>query len=239
MPASPGVLAAQKVHELATRLRLLGHAVADVRPVEAGDELRRLLQLQPAHDLPAGRGVGGGRDRDPRHPRPALVQQVQLDVFGPEVVPPLRDAVRLVDGKERNRHPLQQPQEALGQQPLRGHITEVQVAGQQRPLHPRLFIPRQRRVQKGRPHPELPQRVHLILHQGDQRRDDDPGPRPQQRRNLVAQRLAAPGRHQHQGIAAAHHLLDDRLLRPAKARVAEDAVQDVQRVFVHRRVQSG
>ena len=52
----------------------------------------------------APRGVGRRRgERDARHGRPALVQHRELQVVGPEVVAPLRDAVRLVDREQRER----------------------------------------------------------------------------------------------------------------------------------------
>jgi len=48
----------------------------------------------------------------------------------------------------------------------------------------------------------------------------------QQRRDLVAQRLAAAGGHQHQGVATGRHMFDDLLLFAAKGRVAEDVFED-------------
>ena len=76
-------------------LRLEGQP--DVRPVEGMDEdLRRpVLREQPLGDLGAGRGVGGGGERQgldvaQRRPGPG-----DLPVLGPEIVPPLRDAVLL------------------------------------------------------------------------------------------------------------------------------------------------
>ncbi len=72
---------------------------------------------------------------------------------------------------------------------------------------------------------ELLEGVHLILHQRDQRRHHDADAVAQQGRNLVAQRLAAAGGHQHQRIAPAGHMLDDGLLRAAKGGVAEGVAQ--------------
>ena len=96
------VLGAQQVQQLPLRLVLRHDAVLDVGPVEAGDEMPRLLQVEPAGDLLAG-GLGGGSgQRDPRHLRPPLVQMGQLKVVRPEVVAPLGDAVRLVDGEQRD-----------------------------------------------------------------------------------------------------------------------------------------
>ena len=105
-PGVPGVLLPQEGEELAARvLGLVDDAVAEVRPVEAGDEDPRPLELQAGEDLAPRRRVGGGGERDARHPGEALGQQVEPQVLGAEVVPPLGDAVRLVDGEEADRGP--------------------------------------------------------------------------------------------------------------------------------------
>ena len=57
-----------------------------------------------------------------------------------------------------------------------------------------------------------------------------PVPGADQRRDLVAQRLAAAGRHQHQGVAAGDDVVDDRLLVAAERVVAEDALEHLERV---------
>ena len=46
--------------------------------------------------------------------------------------------------------------------------------------------------------------------------------------NLVAQRLAAAGRHEHQRVAAADDVIDDLLLLAAERVVAEDPAQRLQ-----------
>jgi hypothetical protein len=77
---------------------LLDDPVADVGPVEAGDEHPRVAAARSRSiDLGAGVRVGGGRQRDARHLGKALVQDRQLQVLGPEVVAPLRYAVGLID----------------------------------------------------------------------------------------------------------------------------------------------
>lgn len=48
----------------------------------------------------------------------------------------------------------------------------------------------------------------------------------QQRRNLVAQRLAAAGRHQHEAIAAAGDVFDDFTLLAAKRGITKYFVED-------------
>jgi hypothetical protein len=47
------VLALDEAQQLRGRVLLLDDGVADVRPVEAGDELARLFQLQPLDDVGA------------------------------------------------------------------------------------------------------------------------------------------------------------------------------------------
>ena len=65
-------------------------------------ELLHFLQGQLLVDVLHDRRRGGGGERHPRHPRPRQGPQLaELEVVGPEVVPPLRDAVRLVDDEVR------------------------------------------------------------------------------------------------------------------------------------------
>ncbi len=91
-------------------------------------------------------------------------------------------------------------------------------------------------VQVGGAHPVLDQRGHLVLHQRDERRDHDGGAGAQQGRDLIAQRFAAAGGHQHQRVSAARHVLDDGLLGATKALKAKDFLQYLEgcRVAVHR-----
>jgi len=130
----------------------------------------------------------------------------------------------------------QQFQEARRQQPLRRDIEQIKPSGQKILLHARRRAWGQAGVETGRRHTQLPQRRDLIMHERDQRRDDDARTRPQQRRKLVAQRLAAAGRHQHQRVAACGDMRDDGCLLTAKGEVAVDALKQGKRGIGHRRV---
>ena len=127
------------------------------------------------------------------------------------------------------RHAREQVQRVRHREPLRGDIEQVELAVAERPFDRAGLARRQGGIERGGAHPGLAQRVDLVLHQRDQRRDDDPDPRPQQRGQLVAQRLAAAGRHQHERVAAGGDVLDDLLLLAAEARIAEDAAQQAER----------
>ena len=84
-------------------------------------------------------------------------------------------------------------------------------------------------VEERGPDPERGERVDLVLHQRDQRRDDDAGAGADQCRDLVAQRLAAAGRHQHERVAAGDHVSMISAWSPRNFGVAEHRLQHVHR----------
>ena len=115
--------------ELGGRVLLVDDFIADVRPVEARDELRRVSEREPLDDLLAGELVGGGGQRDARNGRETLREHGQADIFGAEIVSPLRDAVRLVDRKQRDARAGEQGQAARREQPLRRDVEQIELAG--------------------------------------------------------------------------------------------------------------
>ena len=84
---------------------------AQVGTVERGDERPGMVQVELPDDIFARDFVGGGGQGDDGHVRELLVQNPHLCVFRPEVMSPLRDAVRFVDGEKRDVHV---PQEIIG-----------------------------------------------------------------------------------------------------------------------------
>jgi hypothetical protein len=87
------------------------------------------------------------------------------------------------------------------------------------------LLGRERRVEAGGCDAVGAQRVDLVFHQRDERRDHDRGAGAVQRGHLVAQRLAAAGGHEHERAAAADDVLDDLALVRAELVVAEDVAQ--------------
>src|SRR3970282_2597541 len=61
----------------------------------------------------------------------------------------------------------------------------------------------------------------------DERRDDEPGPLADERGDLIAERLAAAGRHEHERVAAGERGVDDGFLEAAEFGVAEDVAQEL------------
>ena len=113
-------------------------------------------------------------------------------------------------------------------QPLGREVEQVELAGEERRLDHRAARSESWvELRKPARTPSAAQRVDLVLHQRDQRRDHHADAGPDQRRDLVAQRLAAAGRHQHQRVAAADDVLDDLGLLAAEGVVAEDPAQHI------------
>jgi hypothetical protein len=135
--------------------------------------------------------------------------------------------VRLVDREQRDLALGQQPHRGLDPQPLGREVEQVELARQERGLHPLPLAEVLRRVEEPRAHAQRGERVDLVLHQRDQRRDDHPDPWPDEGGDLVAQRLAAAGGHEHERIAARDDVLDDLLLTGPERVVTEHPVQDL------------
>ena len=83
------------------------------------------------------------------------------------------------------------------------------------------FVPIVRRERAVEPHgrdADPGEAIHLVLHQGDERRDDDRQAVADDGRRLVAERLAAAGRHDDERIAAGEHRMHRLVLqRPQRA----------------------
>ena len=74
--------------------------VADVGAVEAGDEAVVGADIQMLDDFGPRRRVRRGCQCDARHAREEVHKTIKSAVFGPEIMAPLRKAVRLVDGDQ-------------------------------------------------------------------------------------------------------------------------------------------
>ena len=229
--AARSLVAGEEAQQLLARLVALNDFVGNVRPVERGGKDLRAAQAQLVDDVFAGVGVGGRGQRDSRHAGEQRCELAERAIFRPEVVPPLGDAVRLVDGEQRDPRPPDHFLETRRDDPFGGDVEEIEVAIEDRAADVEEFLPRQRRVQRGGAHPSLLQRFHLIPHQRDQRRDHDADAVAHQRRNLEAQRLARAGRKQHHRVAARDDVVDHLGLPAAKVRIAVDPLENRERVF--------
>ena len=139
-----------------------------------------------------------------------------VQVVRPEVVAPLRDAVRLVEDPRRDLALAHRALERAVAQLFGRHVQEREAAEANTLEHVVALGHRQQAVQRRRqlPASDLPVQVlHLVLHQRLQRGDHH-GQRARplvvhDRRELVAQRLAAAGRHDREQRRAGEAPLDD------------------------------
>ena len=170
------MFAFDELQQLPRGVFFLDDGVADVGPVKAADELARALQLQPLDDVGARECIGRGGEGDEWYAGPVLVQQGERAVFRAEVMASLVDAMRFVNGEQAElvarAQRIQQLQKARRGHALRRGVKQGQLACQQLALHSLRFLPVLRGVEKAGGHTRFTQRVHLVLHEGNQRRDD-------------------------------------------------------------------
>ena len=140
---------------------------------------------------------------------------------------PLAHAVRLVDGEQRDLDRAQQLEGRGHHEPLGGDVQKLEATGPQVAQDRRGLICREGRVQELGGDAVGVQGVDLVFHERNQRRDDDRGAGAMQRRDLEAERLAAPRGHEDERVAAGDEVLDDLALVRAERVVAEDAAERV------------
>jgi hypothetical protein len=138
--------------------------------------------------------------------------------------------MRLVDGEQGQFagfvEGVDHRQRAVDEQAFRGDVHEVDLAGEHLLLDGLRLAPVERRIEAGGLDAKLGQGIDLVLHERDERRDDNGAARSEQGGNLVAQTLAAAGRHEDECVAAVADVVDDFGLGAAEGGIAEDVAQD-------------
>ncbi len=155
------------------------------------------------------------------------MQNRQLQIVGTKIVAPLRHAVRLVDGEQGDAGAADEIEAARRRQALGGDVEEVELACEQGELGGARGLRIEGRIEERGAHAELRKCGNLVLHERNERRHDDPGARPHERRDLVAKRLARASGHEHQRVAARDHVIDDGGLGVAKLGIAERVAKDL------------
>ena len=207
----------------------LGRAQGQVRAGEAADDLGRVgRQAEPRQDLvPHDRGRRRRAGEDARGAELGE-QGADPEVFRPEVVAPLADAVRLVDGHQRAVEVTQETAEAVEGQAL-GRDVDEREASRRHLRHPAAHLALvERRGQEGRRHAARLERLHLIRHQRHERRDDQRRAGQHGRGKLVDEALAAAGGRHQQEAPAIEQRLDRLPLAGPEARVPEPGERGVE-----------
>jgi hypothetical protein len=187
-----------------------------VRPREAAEDLavraRREAELRGDFGAHVGRRGGGAREHALR--LQPIEQGADAQIVRPEVVPPLGDAVRFVDRDERRRPALERRDERVRGEALGRDVDERVLSPRERRLARAPLVEVERRGEVGRRDPARLERADLVLHQRDERREDERRPAEDRRGELVSERLSAARRRDDEGPPRlAEHRLD-RLLLP-------------------------
>ena len=135
---------------------------------------------------------------------------------------PLRDAVRFVNCEERDVRLPQAFPEPIVIEPLGRDVEKVEPARVDLLGDLARFERRRRRVKRRGVDSVLLRGIDLIFHEREQGTDDDAQTRHEERGKLVAQRFAAPCRHNGEDVASCENCADDRLLMRAKRGISED-----------------
>jgi hypothetical protein len=137
--------------------------------------------------------------------------------------------VRLVHREQGDLQPVEARQERIAHQRLGRDVQEVELAGMQPRQRAAGVAGLQRGIVEGCGDAVGEQRVHLVLHQRDERRNDHRRALAMQCGHLVAERLPPAGRHEHEGIPAGDQPVDDFALLGPEGSEAEDPGQGLQR----------
>ena len=140
---------------------------------------------------------------------------------------PHGDTVRFVNREKRNTAFLEHVHKVSLHGTLRGDIENPDFSSNCRGFNRALAVVGKRRVQHGDIHALRKQCINLILHQSNQRGDDNGHAGKHQSRKLITQRFAASGGHNRQNIMSRHYRLDDCFLIRTKCLEMEIPLQRV------------
>ncbi len=187
------------------------------------DEARGIVQRELREDVVLHDGRRGGGEREDGRGAQQVQMLAEHAVVGAEIVAPLRDAVRLVDGDERRLALAQHLGKARDAEPLRRDEEKLQAAAEVVDAGLARDLAIQPGVNARHLQPACRELGCLVLHERDERADDQRGAAARDGGQLVAERFARAGRHDQQDIAPGDRRAADLLLIGAKGREAEGA----------------
>jgi hypothetical protein len=139
--------------------------------------------------------------------------------------------MRFVDREQRDRRAAQQAAKPFRTGPLGRDVEQVEFARAEAVLR---FLPVGiDRGEASGANAERLRSAQLVVHQRDQRRDDDAAAIERHGGKLIAERLACARGHDRQRVLPREHARHHLLLHPAKGGKAEGLVQHVERIAGH------
>ena len=208
-------------------LHLLGvrDVQREIRPREAAHAEVRIAELEMREDVSADFRRGGGCEGKDLRAAQLFHRLAQAQIIGPEVMPPLRETVRLIHREQGNLHLPQRGNEHAAAEAFRCDVDEFVFAAP----HPGdallLFIKREGAVDQRRGDAPVVQGIDLILHQRDQRADNDGHAVHHHGRKLVAKRFSPTGGHDNERVLTRENGRNDLLLPVKEGTEAEVTLQ--------------
>ena len=185
--ARPAGAAADLAQGVVERGGPADHAIIEVRPEEIADEDDRVAQAELLDDVGADARGGGGGERVHGGVGEEFLESAELAVVRAETVAPMADAVGFVDGEGADPRTAKTGEERFVGESFGRDENELVFA----PFDPGMDAPAVGRieaaVEEGGGDGAGEERVHLVLHERNQRGDDDGGVFGQEGRSLVAQ----------------------------------------------------
>ncbi len=173
---------------------------------EAAQHLVRAGHVQARDDLAPDGGRGRGRAGDEARRTEALDEIADLQVVGPEVVAPVADAVRLVDGEQRERELREHAfDEGFRREALRRDVEQLHLAGEHHVDAAAVLFGVEVRGEVRRRDAARGERRDLVGHERDERRDHDGDARQIDGGLLEAHALAAARRRDDEHLPVAFH----------------------------------
>ncbi len=197
-----------RLDEVEERIAFVGGSTAaqhrhrQVVADESRDPLDGGMQAEARRDVVANARRGGGGECTDGRPAARRDGVAEAPVVGPEVVPPARDAVRLVDDEAVHRQPAELVEEARRSEALRGEVEEAKLTCCGSPQRLRACCGTHLAVHAGRRHAEVVEAGDLVDHQRDERRHHDGEPAARDPRHPVRDALAGTGRRDEQDVRA-------------------------------------
>ena len=216
----------------------LADDVSQIGAAKAGDVFVGITEAELLDDIVADALSRAGGEGDDGEVRKKFAEAAKLAVLGAEVVAPFGDAMGFVDGEEGNRHAAEPGGRAVEGDAFGRKIEKAVVALAGAAKDETALVARKRTIEKSGGDTHLFELRDLVLHQGDQWRNNYHGAPPvEDCGQLVAERLATTRGHHHASVASCSDAPDNVLLAWAERFVAPIAVQGLgKRRGVFRRV---
>src|SRR5262245_55884266 len=198
-------------------------------PVERRDDDVRISHPENTKDVRTSGWCRAAGERDRRwRPKTGAVD-ADVPIVGAEFVAPLGDAMRLVDCEQRDRGSSLAESARQRGKAFRSAVQQCEPSARGGFEDHAPLIGVELAVHVCRRYTPPSQRTNLVLHERDQRRDDDREPVAHQRGHLITERLPCPRRQHGEHVSPRKQGAEDSELMDAEARVSESLGEDASR----------